>query len=450
MPDICTSIRTLVRSTAAAAIGVLVLSGPASAASPPIRTGASNAVPACVTPDQLMRFLKTRNGALDPRFKDIATHYKRHGEAWRVRWDYAFFQMAIETNFLTYRAPSGRMGDVDPSQFNFAGIGTTGGGVPGDRFPDVSTGVLGQIQHLVVYSGERIQQPVAPRTRLKQDDILALSAPIAATRPVTFQDLSGRWAVDKAYGRSIEWVADRFRSQFCSRPAVPVRGAGLDPALPAVGDVPAAGPPTQKALPARQRPRAAAGPGLGESGGKSGLQGPDLSSARAPARDLSTTVETERGIGISPPATPIYQGLGAEIARRSIAEQRAAETDGMSRLGALSPAVELRANPSQGSCETDAVTCARTSVSAGPSTILPPTCQLYAASYGGERTAVIRSESKGELRLTLLTVLDGFEQSLTERYVATLPPGSRSLGVYDTPAVAEAQAIKECEAAGRR
>jgi hypothetical protein len=186
---------------------------PPSAGPPLIRLDANNRVPACVTPDKLMQFLRSRNASVDPRFRDIASHYKKHGETWRVRWDYAFYQMLIETNFLTYRAPNGRMGDVDPRQNNFAGIGTTGGGVPGDRFPDVSTGVLGQIQHLVVYSGERLAQPTAPRTQLKQDVILTQS--LALNRPVSFADLSGRWAADKQYGKSIEWVAKGFRDAHC-------------------------------------------------------------------------------------------------------------------------------------------------------------------------------------------------------------------------------------------
>ena len=59
---------------------------------------------------------------------------------------------------------NGRWGDVNPKQNNFAGLGTTGGGVPGDSYPDVNTGVLAQIQHLVVYSGERIDDPVGART----------------------------------------------------------------------------------------------------------------------------------------------------------------------------------------------------------------------------------------------------------------------------------------------
>jgi len=185
---------------------------------PPIRLSSTNQVPACVTPERLMAFLQTRNKRLIPRFRKIAEWYKYHGEAWKVRWDYAFYQMAIETNFLTYRTPSGRWGDVRPKQNNFAGIGTTGGGVPGNSFPDVNTGVLAQIQHLMVYSGERLDNPVAPRTRLKQHIILKLSRPVARRRAVTFQDLSGRWAVDRRYGRSIEYVARLYRKRFCSGP----------------------------------------------------------------------------------------------------------------------------------------------------------------------------------------------------------------------------------------
>jgi hypothetical protein len=197
-------------------------------AATPIRTSAANAVPACVTPERLNHFLLSRNPGLDPRFRNIAHWYRRHGEAWRVRWDYAFFQMALETNFLSYRRGDGRMGDARARQNNFAGLGTTGNGAPGDSFPDVATGVLAQVQHLVVYSGQRVADPVAPRTRLKQDDILAAMARTAAQRPVTFQDLTGRWAIDRSYGRSIENIAARFRDRYCNG-APPVEMAAAQP-----------------------------------------------------------------------------------------------------------------------------------------------------------------------------------------------------------------------------
>lgn len=180
---------------------------------PEIRLTDRNRVPACVTPERLMSYLRERNTRLSPRYDDIARLYKMHGEANRIRWDYAFFQMILETNYLLFKNNAGQ-GDVDPKQNNFAGIGTTGGGVPGDQFPDVSTGVLAQMQHLTAYSGEWVQNPVARRTRERQDDIISKSKELR--RPVTFKDLTRRWATDRRYATSIEFVANRFRTTYCN------------------------------------------------------------------------------------------------------------------------------------------------------------------------------------------------------------------------------------------
>lgn len=181
---------------------------------PEIRTHAANRVPACVTPERLMAFLVRRNTTLALRYRDIARWYRHHGETLRVRWDYAFFQMALETNFLTYRRGDGSPGDVKPQQNNFAGIGATGGGVPGDRFRDVSTGVLAQLQHLVAYSGELQADPVAPRTKLKQADIVETMRRLK--RPVRYSDLARRWAADRRYATSIAGIADSFVREHCS------------------------------------------------------------------------------------------------------------------------------------------------------------------------------------------------------------------------------------------
>ena len=183
-------------------------------------------MPACVTPGRLKRHLMERTRDLDPRFRDIARYYKQHGEALRIRWDYAFYQMLLETNYLSYKTGSGRPGDVDPRQNNFAGIGTTGGGVPGDSFPDVSSGVLAQMQHLVAYSGERVAKPLATRTREKQDDIIEQSQ--ALKRPVRFSDLTNRWAKDSNYAKSIEWVAERYRQANCTATGEPLKPSDED------------------------------------------------------------------------------------------------------------------------------------------------------------------------------------------------------------------------------
>jgi hypothetical protein len=183
---------------------------------PEIRLTAINIVPKCVTPDRLTAFLTAQNDKLEPKFQTIAADYKRHGDALKIRWDFAFYQMLLETNYLKFRRGDGNPGDVKPKQNNFAGIGATGGGVPGDSYPDVSTGVLAQMQHLVAYSGERVDNPVASRTRDVQDGIIAQSKRLG--RAVRFGDLTRRWAADSQYARSIVSVSERFTAAHCSGP----------------------------------------------------------------------------------------------------------------------------------------------------------------------------------------------------------------------------------------
>lgn len=62
-----------------------------------------------------------------------------------VKAEVAFTQCMKETGFLKYG------GDVLPNQYNFAGIGATGG-VHGAKFKDVRTGIRAQIQHLKAYA----------------------------------------------------------------------------------------------------------------------------------------------------------------------------------------------------------------------------------------------------------------------------------------------------------
>lgn len=63
-----------------------------------------------------------------------------------VRADVLFAQICNETGFLQFG------GDVQPGQCNFGGLGATGGGVPGESFPDVRTGIRAQVQHLKAYA----------------------------------------------------------------------------------------------------------------------------------------------------------------------------------------------------------------------------------------------------------------------------------------------------------
>ena len=127
-----------------------------------------------------------------------------------MRWDYAFYQMILETGALSYRNGS-RSGDVKPTQNNFAGLGATGRGEPGESFKDVPTGVRAHLEHLLLYSGEKLDNPTAERTRKVQEWGVLTSWHAGFNRPITFADLAAKWAPGSgSYSKMLEAIADRF------------------------------------------------------------------------------------------------------------------------------------------------------------------------------------------------------------------------------------------------
>jgi hypothetical protein len=473
------------------AAAALMTGAGAATSLPEIRTSAHNPVPACVTPDRLMAFLKSRNPSLPARYRGIAGFYKSAGETWHVRWDYAFFQMAVETNFLSYRRPDGRMGDVDPKQNNFAGIGTTGGGVPGDSFPDIKTGVLGQIQHLVVYSGETVAQPVAQRTQLKQEHILTKSREL--NRPVRFSDLAKRWAADPKYGASIEWVADNFRSEYC-------RGGGKSAqqqeVLPWANKAPA--------------PHADAGSDLGAAtdsviSASEPIRGDDGETAAAPAAAGSPAVRTvwskdkakaaQPGGALRASAPPVKTAqakvLVAPVPKKIVTQPVAAtsQTGDAFTSGQQTVAAELVPAPSppqqpesqpqptyQTAGVTEAVAPATTpepqpveqAESGGFAFLSPPAlfagaapqkagfqppsglgfkpdrCIVEAASFGGTKAVLVRAPKGTDVHYIALSVLEGFETSMTESFIRARPEGGDAVGEFASRDEALAKARELC------
>ncbi|MBE6464355.1 MAG: hypothetical protein E7003_03405 [Eggerthellaceae bacterium] len=117
-------------------------------------------------------------------------------EAEGVRAEVVFAQAMHETGWLQFG------GDVNADQCNFAGIGATGGGNPGNSFNDWGTdsvrkGLRAQVQHLKAYAStdDLVNECVDPRFNY----VTRGCAP-------TLEDLGGRWAVGSTYG-------DRLREQ---------------------------------------------------------------------------------------------------------------------------------------------------------------------------------------------------------------------------------------------
>ena len=111
-----------------------------------------------VTIDQMVAYY-TQSGADYPGeilaeggAPDIETFcriYIEEAEKEGVRSEVAFAQTMKETGWLQYG------GDAKITQFNFAGLGTTGNGVRGNCFSDVREGVRAQIQHLKAYASDQ-------------------------------------------------------------------------------------------------------------------------------------------------------------------------------------------------------------------------------------------------------------------------------------------------------
>lgn len=108
-----------------------------------------------VTVAQMVKYFEDNNGQYPHELMeqggaaDLETFcriYLEEAKMEDIKPEVAFAQAMKETGWLQFG------GDVQPEQFNFAGLGTTGGGVPGHSFPDVRTGVRAQIQHLKAYA----------------------------------------------------------------------------------------------------------------------------------------------------------------------------------------------------------------------------------------------------------------------------------------------------------
>lgn len=130
-----------------------------------------------------------------PTIEDFCRIYMEEAQAEGIRAEVAFCQAMKETGFLSYK------GDVNPEQFNFAGIGAIGGGVCGNSFESVRTGIRAQIQHLKAYASaeELTRECVDPRFAYVNRG----STPYVEWLGIRENPLGGGWATAKGYGQSI-------------------------------------------------------------------------------------------------------------------------------------------------------------------------------------------------------------------------------------------------------
>ena len=369
--------------------------------------------------------------------------------------------------------------------------------MPGERFPDVKTGVHAQIQHLVAYSGERIASPWRGAREENQDDIIAKSRRLG--RQVTFGDLARRWAADRQYAKSIDFIATEFRTSHCKGPAtadnVPVPQPAKRPDKALVQPAGLGGPKPQKlagpeALPWTDGGPVAADDTLSDSdlatppAKKPSPDQPRRAAPQSPVRTLWSRTKPTEG---EPPHTPKAAPAPVETERIKAAPAEhpvQIEPPGVPAQAPAdpAPATETAAAPAPKPVETSNAEPAPMPhfriTPTGPETsrpepshlggpvdiapappvpaparkdaavVQPPApdgrCRLLSASYGGKKTLLVRTNKDGGVQLTALTVLDGFEKSMLDTYAKSAPAGVELVGTYQSKDEALAEGQRLC------
>jgi len=201
---------------------------------------------AAASPAQLAGWFATtgRPARLDVGILDLATMFVEEGAREGVRGDIAFAQSIVETGYFGF-SPS-----VPPDTHNYSGIGATGGGVKGARFPDARTGVRAQVQHLRAYADPSLRSAADLHAPLV-DPRFGYLVPNARTVPCWEQFGNGVWAADPTgYGTRVLVVSQRIAS--FPKPAAaivaPVVPAAPPAPEPAVVSAPAVVEPDVAAL----------------------------------------------------------------------------------------------------------------------------------------------------------------------------------------------------------
>ena len=410
----------------AASISLLALlaAAPASAANlPAIKSGKDNPVPACATPGRLMAYVKSRNDKVDQQFDGIATEYMRHGEALGVRWDLAFFQMLVETGNLTFK------GDVRPRQNNFAGLGATGGGEPGETFKDVSTGARAHLEHVLMYAGEQLVDPVAERTRKVQEWGVLTSWQKSIKGPMTFTHLTRKWSPkDRGYSKDIASVAERFMANDCRNPdprpelVAEARGASGTAAVARDADLNAKVSGAELARRAIEDARAS-----GEVA-RSGLGANSIAAAAKP-QPAFTILNAPKAEAVPPTSIePVAAGAAASLAAKSA-------TSGSNSGAEKSKPAQTVAAASQ---------AAASAAAPQASTAASVKCRVWQASYGGAKAVIIKAGAGAETNYTVLDVNEGAEKVEAQAYITAYAKGGESVGEFADQAKALDKAFELC------
>lgn len=452
--------KSLLGASLSVALAALFATSASAADLPEVKLSASNKVPQCATPGRLTEYLKSRNPRVDPRYQDIAALYKKHGEALGIRWDIAFFQMILETGALRYT------GDVRPDQNNFAGLGASGGGAHGERFADISAGVKAHLQHLLMYAGEHIDDPVAERTRKVQEWGVLTEWQKSIDGPMTYTLVARQWApTSRNYVRDVSTITDGFYSSYCG-------GSVQDTTQEASNDTPKADAETTVAAldtpAADEAPASEAAPKVSgadiakrnieeerkQGGALKGLGAGMLGNVQGAGSEAAANAPAKPAAEDAPPVTLLNAKSDAAPAAAPDSKQTAQAPDKKSKAKADTKTAAKTDTKSAAKTAPAADTAKGASVqtasinSAATQLKVPPAkggkCKVFTASYGGQRAVIIKASNDGQTNYTVLDVTDANEKREVDAYIAAYAKGGEKLGAFANQTKALTKAFELC------
>ncbi len=142
-----------------------------------------------VEPSALVAFVQRHNPDFDPA---IAYAFIDVGERYGIRGDIALCQAIIETGWFRFDKGTA----VTPEMHNYCGLGVTSLGAAGCCFSSIEEGVAAMLQHLYAYC---CTDPLPPGEEVLDPRFEMVTRGCATT----WEDLSGRWAMNPAYGKNI-------------------------------------------------------------------------------------------------------------------------------------------------------------------------------------------------------------------------------------------------------
>jgi hypothetical protein len=413
---------------------------------PAIKASQGNAVPACATPGRLQAFLKSRHDGFDKRFETIAVDYMKHGEALGLRWDYAFFHMIAETGALSFKNQI-RSKAIAAEQNNFVGLGGAGSD-PGERFADVSTGVRAHLQHLKLYTGDKVDNPIAERTRKVQQEGLLGNLEAGLKRPVTYHDFVTRWAPSlKQYPATLGQLAAAFYDDHCKKPdprpelVALARGQAPQQTVASAEPKPAVAPPVADTAPAAPVDR---------------ISGADLArKALADAKADDNNTRSALGAGALAKAAPgsirilnapafDEEPPKAEAKAAAVVPPVKPDTSKKQVAPATPPATRKAAPEKPVVQPVSAATTAAPMAEAAKAAVAGP-CNVLTASYGGTRALLIKHAAVGGVTsYTVLDVNEGRETREADAYIAAYAKGGSVAGTFASQNDALDKAFELC------